>query len=61
LHDVIIICDVDDGRIVDVVPLARELFEYANTFLEQGILLTRYMEELREEARKWLSKQTSKT
>ena len=40
---------------------ARELFEYANTFLEQGILLTRYMEELREEARKWLSKQTSKT
>jgi len=39
----------------------RELFEYANAFLEQGILLTRYMEELREEARKWLSKQTSKT
>jgi predicted nucleic acid-binding protein len=40
---------------------ARELFEYANVFLEQGILLTRYMEDLREEARKWLSKRMSKT
>jgi predicted nucleic acid-binding protein len=37
---------------------AQELLEYSNTFLEQGILLTRYMQNLREEARKWLSRQT---
>jgi len=34
-----------------------QLSEYANRFLEQGILVTRYMEKLREEAKLWQSKQ----
>lgn len=37
---------------------AQQLLAYANCFLEQGILVTRYMEALREEAKQWLSKQT---
>lgn len=37
---------------------AQQLLAYANSFLEQGILVTRYMETLREEAKLWLSKQT---
>lgn len=37
---------------------AQQLLDYANSFLEQGILVTRYMERLREEAKRWLSKQT---
>ncbi len=36
---------------------AQGLLEYANKFLEQGILVTRYIENLREDARRWLSKQ----
>lgn len=36
----------------------QQLLTYANSFLEQGILVTRYMEALREEAKRWLSKQT---
>ncbi len=36
---------------------AQGLLEYANKFLEQGILVTRYMENLREDSRRWLSKQ----
>ncbi len=35
---------------------ADQLLGYANRFLEQGILVTRYMEILKEEAQKWLSK-----
>jgi predicted nucleic acid-binding protein len=37
---------------------AQQLLDYANSFLEQGILVARYMERLREEAKRWLSKQT---
>jgi predicted nucleic acid-binding protein len=37
---------------------AQQLLAYANTFLEQGILVTSYMQTLREEAKRWLSKQT---
>lgn len=37
---------------------AQELLDYASRFLEQGISVTRYMERLREEARRWLSRQT---
>jgi len=36
----------------------RQLLEYANQFLEQGILVTGYMEKLRDEAKLWQSKQT---
>ncbi len=37
---------------------SQQLLEYANRFLEQGILVTRYMEKLRDEAKQWQSKQT---
>ena len=37
---------------------AQQLLAYASSFLEQGLLVTRYMEMLREEAKRWLSKQT---
>lgn len=36
----------------------RQLLEYANVFLEQGILVTKYMETLRKEAQEWLSRPT---
>jgi predicted nucleic acid-binding protein len=37
---------------------AQQLVAYADTFLQQGILVARYMETLRQEAKSWLSKQT---
>jgi predicted nucleic acid-binding protein len=37
---------------------AQQLLTYATSFLEQGILVTRYMETLKEEAERRLSKQT---
>jgi predicted nucleic acid-binding protein len=37
---------------------AQELLTYASNFLEQGILVTKYMETLKEEAERWLSKRT---
>ena len=50
------LADVGREAYAQGVFTAEELYRYAKAFLEQRILIAKYMEDLMEEAKRWLSK-----
>jgi len=54
--DSVLLTDEDAMRRAKSLLTAQDLLEYANSFVEEGILIRRYMQTLKEEASRWLSR-----